>query len=385
MRLALFTDTYVPQMNGVALTLGRLTDYLNRRGVEHLVFTPKCTDEMAYSELIRPVPSVPFFLYPECRIALPNIISLRSELDRFRPHLLHMATPFNIGLCGLHYARKHRISHVASYHTHFDRYLTYYRMKRAVPLYWTYMKWFHQSCDATFVPSTDTMQHLHAQGFDRMLLWSRGVDCALYTPDKHTNAVRERYGITAPYLLLYVGRIAPEKDIDTLSAVMRTLPDSLKERVHWLIVGDGPQLDELREQAPSNVTFAGYKQGEELAEIYASSDLFVFPSSTETFGNVVQEAMASGLPVIAANSGGVRDMIVPGKTGTLCEPRQPESFIQAIDAFVNAPEQGADFRQAARSFALGRSWDAIFDKLLEDYEQIIDARQLGSKLGFYTA
>lgn len=385
MRLALFTDTYVPQMNGVALTLGRLTDHLHKRGVEHLVFTPKCTDEMAYSELIRPVPSIPFFLYPECRIALPNLLSIRSELDRFRPHLIHLATPFNIGLCGLHYARKHHLSHVASYHTHFDRYLAYYRMKRAVPFYWSYMKWFHQTCDATFAPSIDTIQQLQSQGFSNMLLWSRGVDCTLYTPDRRSSSVRDKYGITAPFLLLYVGRIAPEKDIDTLSAMMRDMPDSLKERVHWLIVGDGPQLPELREQAPGNVTFAGYKTGEELAEIYASSDLFVFPSSTETFGNVVQEAMASGLPVIGANSGGVRDMVAPGRTGTLCEPRQPESFIRAIEACVDDNAQMAGFRQAARTFALGRSWETIFDGLLQDYEQIIDARRIGSKLGFYTA
>ncbi|MDD9268921.1 glycosyltransferase family 4 protein [Paenibacillus sp. GCM10023248] len=385
MRLALFTDTYVPQMNGVALTLGRLTDHLHRRGIEHLVFTPKCTDEMAYSELIRPVPSVPFFLYPECRIALPNLLSLRSELDRFRPHLIHLATPFNIGLCGLHYARKHRISHVASYHTHFDRYLVYYRMKRAIPFYWSYMKWFHQSCDAIFAPSADTIRDLQSQGFANLLLWSRGVDCSLYTPERRSDAIRAKYGITAPFLLLYVGRIAPEKDIDTLSAVMREMPDSLKSRVHWLVVGDGPQLPELREQAPGNVTFAGYKQGEELAEIYASSDLFVFPSSTETFGNVVQEAMASGLPVIGANSGGVRDMVATGRTGMLCTPREPESFIRAIEACVDGSEQLAGYRQAARTFALGRSWEAIFDGLLQDYAQMIDARRIGSKPGFYTA
>jgi phosphatidylinositol alpha 1,6-mannosyltransferase len=385
MRLALFTDTFVPQMNGVALTLGRLTNYLHRRGVEHLVFMPKCPADVTYPDPVRPITSIPFFLYPECRIALPNVLGLRAELDRFRPHLLHLATPFNIGLCGLHYARKHRISHIASYHTHFDRYLEYYRMKQAVPLYWAYMKWFHQSCDATFAPSHDTIDTLHSQGFSRMLLWSRGVDCELYTPEKENNKVRERYAITAPLLLLYVGRIAPEKDIDTLSAIMRTLPDSLKARVHWLIVGDGPMLPELREQAPDNVTFAGYKQGEELAQLYASADIFVFPSSTETFGNVALEAMASGLPVIAADSGGVREMVLHGRTGALCSPRHPESFVREICTLVDDPERLASFSIEARKFALGRSWDAIFDKLLWNYEQIIDSRRIGKKLGFYSA
>jgi phosphatidylinositol alpha 1,6-mannosyltransferase len=385
MRLALFTDTFVPQMNGVALTLGRLTDYLNRRGVDHLVFSPKSTADQIYADPIRPITSIPFFLYPEVRLALPNLATLRNELNRFQPDLLHLATPFNIGLCGIHYARKHHIPHVASYHTHFDRYLSYYRMKPAVPLYWSYMKWFHQSCDATFAPSQDTIESLQHQGFNRMLLWSRGVDCTLYTPDKNSEDVRSRYGITAPYLFLYVGRIAPEKDIDTLSAIMKLLPDSVKKQVHWLIVGDGPQLAELREQAPDNVTFAGYKQGEELAQIYASADLFIFPSSTETFGNVVQEAMASGLPVIAANSGGVREMVQPGQTGVLCTPRQPQSFVQEICSLIEDSDRMANFRIEARSFAEGRSWDTIFDQLLHDYERVIDNRRISEKLGFYSA
>lgn len=385
MRLALFTDTFVPQMNGVALTLGRFTDYLNRRGIEHLVFSPKSTADMVYSDPIRPVTSIPFFLYPECRLALPNLAAIRTELNRFQPDLLHLATPFNLGLCGLHYARKHRISHVASYHTHFDRYLTYYHMKPAIPLYWSYMKWFHHSCDATFAPSRDTLDILQEQGMDRLLLWSRGVDCSLYTPEKKSLDVRERYGITAPYLFLYVGRIAPEKDIDTLSAIMTLLPDSVRSQVHWLIVGDGPQLQELREQAPSNVTFAGYKSGEELAQIYASADLFVFPSSTETFGNVVQEAMASGLPVVAANSGGVREMVSSGENGVLCAPRQPQSFVQEIISLVDDSDRLTKFRFEAREFALGRSWDAIFDQLLYDYEMIIDFRRIGKKSGFYSA
>ncbi|WNR42079.1 glycosyltransferase family 4 protein [Paenibacillus roseipurpureus] len=385
MRLALFTDTFVPQMNGVALTLGRFSQYLHRRGVEHLVFSPKSSADPGYSDDIRPITSIPFFLYPECRLALPNLLALRAELDQFQPDLMHLATPFNIGLCGLHYARKHRISHVASYHTHFDRYLSYYRMKAAVPLYWSYMKWFHQSCDATFAPSQDTISTLQEQGIDRLLLWSRGIDCTLYDPLKKSADVRTRYGITAPYLFLYVGRVAPEKDIDTLIGIMRTLPDSIKNQVHWLVVGDGPQLPELRQQAPKNVTFAGYQSGETLAQMYASADLFVFPSSTETFGNVVQEAMASGLPVIAANSGGVRDIVLNGQTGVLCTPRQPQSFVQGIASLLENPDRMTSFGVEARNYALGRSWDRIFDNLLHDYEQIVDFRRIGTKSGFYSA
>lgn len=385
MRLALFTDTFAPQMNGVSNTLQRLTIYLEQRGIEYLVFAPKSAPRDIYADPVRPITSIPFFLYPECRLALPNLLAIRTELDRFRPSLIHLATPFNLGLCGLRYAQSHSVPYVTSYHTHFDRYLEYYRMKGIIPLYWSFIKWFHRYCDATFAPSLDAMNTLHSHGVDRLKLWSRGVDCQIFTPEMRNNYIREQYGIKEPILLLYVGRIAPEKDIDILTTMMQTLPDSLKERVHWLVVGDGPLLSDLREQVPSNVTFTGYKQGEELSQLYASADIFVFPSSTETFGNVVLEAMASGLPVIAANSGGVKEIVIPDITGVLCEPRQPESFIKQLSHCINNPAKLASLGIEARRVALTRSWEAIFDDLIESYTQIIDSHQTINTSNIYTA
>ncbi|UQZ35977.1 glycosyltransferase family 1 protein [Paenibacillus sp. PK3_47] len=375
MRLALFTDTYLPQTNGVARTLHRLTGYLNRRGIEHLLFTPKSAPEEGYADPVRTVASIPFFLYPECRLALPSMSSIHNELKAFHPDLLHMATPFNLGLCGLRYARKQNLPHVASYHTHFDRYLEYYRMRRIVPLYWKYMKWFHRTCDAILAPSQETVDYLQNQGFNRLRTWSRGVDCSLYTPDKRSSTVRERYCVSAPLLLLYVGRIAPEKDITTLLLAMRQLPESIAAAVHLLVVGDGPLLPELQEQAPDNVTFAGSKYGEELAELYASADMFVFPSATETFGNVVLEAMASGLPVIAADAGGSRDLIVPGVTGTVFAAHQPGTLVQEICAAVLHPGLRAAMGAEGRKQALCRSWEQIFDGLIRNYENVIESRR----------
>ncbi|MDQ0196610.1 glycosyltransferase family 4 protein [Paenibacillus wynnii] len=385
MRLAIFTDTFLPQTNGVARTLYRLTEHLNQRGIEHLLFTPKSAPEGTYADPIRPIASIPFFMYPECRLALPNMASIRSELNAFQPDLLHMATPFNIGLCGLRYAHKHGLPHVASYHTHFDRYLEYYRMKRIVPLYWKYMNWFHRSCDATFAPSSETLDTLRHQGFDHLKLWSRGIDCQLYTPQKRSNDVRERYGITAPLLLLFVGRIAPEKDISTLELAMQKLPESMHSQVHWLVVGDGPLGSDLRTRVPLNVTFTGYKHGEELAQLYASADLFVFPSSTETFGNVVLEAMASGLPVIAANAGGVTDLVVSGRTGILVKPRCADAIVREILNWINRREQLAVMGLEGRRLALSRSWENIFDGLISDYEEIIDIKRTQRTARIFTA
>ncbi|KWX71277.1 glycosyltransferase family 4 protein [Paenibacillus jilunlii] len=386
MRLALFTDTFLPQTNGVARTLGRLTGHLNRRGIEHLLFTPKSAPEDSYPDPVRPVASIPFFLYPECRLALPSMSSIQSQLNAFQPDLLHMSTPFNIGLCGLRYAHRQGLPHVASYHTHFDRYLEYYRMRRIVPLYWRYMKWFHRTCGATFAPSRETAEILREQGFERLRLWSRGVDCQQYSPDKRQAAsLRERYGISVPLVLLYVGRIAPEKDIATLLHALQLLPESVAAGVHLLVVGDGPLLPELRAQAPRNVTFTGVKHGEELAELYASADLFVFPSSTETFGNVVLEAMASGLPVVAAGAGGSKELVMPGRTGALFQPQEPGSLAEEICRLSSDSTLRTAMGSEGRIQALGRSWEQIFDGLIRDYEEIIDSRRIKASAQIFSA
>ncbi|MBT2293333.1 glycosyltransferase family 1 protein [Paenibacillus albidus] len=385
MRLALFTDTFLPQTNGVARTLHRLTGHLHRRGIEHLLFTPRSAPEDSYADPVRPIASIPFFLYPECRLALPNTAQIQHELQAFQPDLLHMATPFNLGLCGLRYAQRHQLPHVVSYHTHFDRYLAYYRMDRMAPLYWKYIRWFHRSCDSTLAPSRETVTSLRMQGINRLRLWSRGIDCQLYSPLKRTPAVREQYGITAKLLLLYVGRIAPEKDIATLTRTMLQLPESMRRQVHFLIVGDGPLLPEMRAAAPDNVTFTGYKHGEELAALYAAADLFVFPSSTETFGNVVLEAMASGLPVIAADAGGVRDLVIPGRNGVMVKPGSAADLIRGICTWGAHPEALAAMGLEGQRMALERSWDTVFDTLIRDYEEVVETRRSRRERKIFTA
>ncbi|WP_240342958.1 MULTISPECIES: glycosyltransferase family 4 protein [Paenibacillus] len=379
MRLALFTDTYVPETNGVAGTLHRLSNHLNRKGIEHLLFTPQSVIEGNDAAPVRSVTNIPFFLYPECRIALPNRASIHRELKTFQPDLLHIATPFNMGLFGLRYALKHQLPHVISYHTHFDRYLEYYKLKSVIPLYWKYIQWFHRACDATLTPSQETLNSLQSKGIQRLKLWSRGIDCSLYSPDKRSSNMRTRYNITAPLILLYVGRIAPEKDIATLTLAMQQLPEHMQARVHWIIVGDGPLLPKMRMQSPPNVTFTGYLHGEDLAAMYASADLFVFPSSTETFGNVVLEAMASGLPVLAANGGGVKDLVTHHRSGVLFEPGNADALIREICLWGNHMDQLRTMGLEGRKLAEQRSWDHIFDRLVGDYEEAIENRRRRTK------
>jgi glycosyltransferase involved in cell wall biosynthesis len=376
LRIALFTDTFYPQVNGVALTLHRLTQHLTHRGIEHQVYVPETSEAALPSDNVYRMLSIPFMFYPECRIALPNIFKIRNQLDTFRPDLIHVATPFNIGLSGLFYGKRHHIPLVASYHTHFDRYLEHYHLQLAGPLFWRYIRWFHQHCVRTFAPSHETLALLNQQGISGLRLWNRGVDCHLFHPGRRHNGVRERYGIQEPLLFLYVGRLAPEKDIHVLTSIMNKLPESLAERIHWLIVGEGPMLNEMKEAGYPRVTYTGYLKGELLAEAYAAADLFIFPSSSETFGNVVLEALASGLPAIGARAGGVQEIIRHGENGLLCTPQDAGDFTKAIIALMDNPNLLRSMGAHGRRYAQTQSWDSIFDALLDNYQQATEEHRI---------
>lgn len=372
MKLALFTDTFVPQVNGVARTLKRLVNHLDKRQIDYQLFVPDSIEKTdLFASNIQTFTSLPFFLYPECRMALPNVFKIRRNLELFEPDLIHITTPFNIGLSGLHYGKKHNIPMVGSYHTHFDHYLRYYKLTFMSEMLWKYLRWFYSGFEKTFVPSVETKNHLHLRGFSSIDIWSRGVDCSLYDPAKR----KENDSLSATsstYTLLYVGRMAPEKDLNTLCQVMKQLPQALREQIHWIFVGDGPMLPELKEEfQTANVTFTGYLQGEALASVYAKADLFVFPSVTETFGNVVLEALASGTPAIVANKGGVKEIVQHGKTGMVCEAGQAESFVNAISQVLSQRTIRNQMGYDARAYAKTQSWDVIFDGLLQQYERAI--------------
>ncbi|QFT90287.1 GDP-mannose-dependent alpha-mannosyltransferase [Bacillus sp. THAF10] len=376
MKIAIFTDTFTPEVNGVAKTLKRFTTYLDSKGIEYRVFAPESPSKDLFSSQVHRFASLPFFLYPECRLAIPNMLSVKTELLKFQPDLIHVATPFNIGLCGLHYAKKLNIPVVGSYHTDFDKYLDYYDLPFLTKVLWSYMRWFHRPLRKIFVPSTSTQDHLRKHGFTNTSIWPRGVDCSIFQPTHSSNHLKNKYHIKEKYVLSYVGRLAPEKDIALLPEIQAALPASIRHDVHWLLVGDGPLKQELHKKAPPNITFAGFQSGDGLSEIYAGSDLFVFPSATETFGNVVLESLASGTPVVGADAGGVRTIIQQGVTGHLCKPKDVSSFAAAIHSLLSDHEKRDQMSIAGRQYALEQSWDAIFEKLLKDYESALMEEKL---------
>lgn len=372
MKIAIFSDTFYPDINGVAQTLKKFTNYLEEQHISYKVFAPNPASNEYVSDHIHRLKSRSFFLYPECRLAFPNFIQVKSEIEQFSPDLIHVATPFTVGLCGLYFAKKYNIPLVGSYHTDFNDYLHFYDLEFLTNPLWKYMKWFHNPFKKLFVPSIDTLEKLKNRGFRNLEIFPRGVDCQLYHPNYSKEDVFNRYGISKRFLLTYVGRLAPEKDLKTLMIVANSLPPEMNKQVHWLIAGDGPLFEELQQSALPNMTFTGYLKGTGLAEVYSATDLFIFPSPTETFGNVALEALASGTPVIGANAGGVKHIISNGVTGQLCEPGNTEEFVNRIGQLLgNAP-----FRHQmslnARKYALTQRWDQIFDDLLNQYSEVID-------------
>ncbi|MBE3593527.1 MAG: glycosyltransferase family 1 protein [Candidatus Carbobacillus altaicus] len=378
MRIALFTDTFDPEINGVARTLTRLHRALQQRGIETLVIAPEYPQQSATDTLfdhsVQRNLSFPFLPYPEVRLSLPRPFYLKKKLDAFAPTLCHIATPVNLGLYGKSYCQARRIPMVASYHTHFDRYLHYYNLGWMLPVLNEYMKWFHQPMKRIYAPSNETIEHLKAQGFARLELFSRGVDTVEFAPleQAECRVLRQNLGIgehTTVYL--YVGRLAVEKDLDILKDALLAIPDEALHNMLFLFVGDGPLRAGLEQALQGKpVRFLGFRKGKELANLYALADWFVFPSSTETFGNVVLEALASGTPVIGVNAGGVKELIRHDENGFLLPPRNADAL---KDALINLAVRSGirhRLRTGARNSALLRSWDAIFDRLVESYHEV---------------
>ncbi len=378
MRIAYFTDTYLPQINGVSNTLEKLGDYLTKQDIKHMFFAPQYQEELGFesnSPVVR-FKSISLPFYPECRISIPIYANLCRLADKFKPDIVHLTDPLGIGLAGLRYARDRGIPIVASFHTNFDAYLKYYNLEYLEVPVWGLFKWFHGFGTINFCPSQDTLQVLASKGIENLSIWARGVDTEKYNPSRRSPAVREQLKSKNKISFLYVGRLAAEKDLDILMNAIDRVNSCYAGQVQFVFVGDGPLAKSMKDRAQDNVVFTGYLRNEELSAVYASCDVFVFPSSTETFGNVVLEAMASGLPVIAVNAGGVKDNVFHEYNGLICVPRDADSLAEAIVQVAKDKKLRDTLTANALSYAEMKSWNKIFDQLVASYAKVLQQAKL---------
>lgn len=376
MRIALFTDTFPPTVNGVARTLGRLVRHAVDRGHQVAVISTRVSQgPWEHATHHHQLPGVPMPVYPELQIARPLDRAGKRLLTAFHPDLVHIATESTVGWSGRSWARKNRIPLVSSFHTDFPAYLAGYGFGGLERPVWRGLKAFHSRARITFCPSTATRNQLRRHGFSHDIrIWSRGVDTEQFSPEYRRDEVRREVAPGAEKILVYTGRLAPEKRLDVLMEAFPLVRRALGSGVALVLVGDGPWMGRLREQAGEGVHFLGYRRGVALAEAYAAGDVFAFPSDTETFGNVVTEALASGLPVVAPARGGVVDSVIPDRTGILVPPRDSQAFADALVRLLTDDPLRTRLAAGARAFAEARSWASILDGLLEDYRDALEGR-----------
>ena len=368
MRLAFFTDTFLPQINGVSNTLRYYSQYLTEKQIEHVFYTPDYKENEADTgeyPVVR-FPSVPFALYPQVRLALPSQAAIKKHLREFDPDVVHIVTEFGLGLSGLKAARQMDIPIVMSYHTNFDQYLSHYGLTLLEEPLWQYMKWFHSFASVNFCPSYNTLSKLTFRGIQNLAVWSRGIDRSRFSPDFRSDALRRQLHAEGKLLYLYVGRIAAEKGIDVYAQSIQQFNTRHPNQVQFVFTGDGPYLQTLKDMNIENVHCTGALRGRALCEIYASCDVFVFPSDNETFGNVMLEAMASGAPGICVDAGGLKDFTTHGENAYVIPPRNAAALTDAMAAMRNKHLRDS-LRQGALRTAGQRSWSSIFDDLLMQY------------------
>jgi len=368
MRIALFAETFLPKWDGIAHTLCRLLEHLAAAGHTSIMFAPRGAPSVYAQTPIVGLPCFRFPLYPDLRL-VPPLVHVEKQLQAFHPDLIHVVNPVSLGWVGLRHARKLDLPVVASYHTNVPDYAVRYGLPWLRKPLWAYFRRIHNQADLNLCPSRFTRDELVAHGFERIRLWGRGVDTQRFHPAHRTAEWRNYLSGGQPDapLLLFVGRVALEKRIDWLRPLFETLPQA-----RLAIVGDGParrQIEKLFANTPT--VFTGYLQGEALARAYASADLFVFPSATETFGNVVLEAMASGLPVVVARAGGPVDHVRHGENGLTFDPNDLQDMLEQVQRLVLTPGLIQTLGANARAYAETQTWTAILDGLLKDYESVI--------------
>ncbi len=372
LRLAIFSDTYPPQINGVAPTLARLVKAVEARGGAVKVVTVSDPEAPSDAQVER-WPSIPFWAYPQLQMAAPRRDRALDLIEHWKPNLIHSTTEFGVGLGGLVAAREKRVPLVTSYHTHFTAYLRHYKLSVLGTIGWPYLRWFHNAGRITWAPSEMVRNELASNGFSNTRVWSRGVDPNQFHPKFRSDDLRARLGVAPDGVLaVYVGRMAPEKGIHVALEGMRQVMARNGSKVSFALAGHGPDEARCRETAPPGTVFMGRLTGRALSEFYASADIFVFPSITETFGNVVLEAMSSHLALVAPDWGATTELATP-HTSLQFPAHDPAALADRVERLVNDAPLRRRLSDAAFAVAATRTWDAVFDGLVADYREALKA------------
>jgi phosphatidylinositol alpha 1,6-mannosyltransferase len=371
-RVALLAEAFLPKVDGVSKTAFLTLRYLQQTGREVLVFAPDIAIQSMGDTRIIPLPSLGFPNVPETRVALPNPLIAR-ELHAFKPDLIHMFSPALMSVSGMVNGRYMNVPIIANYQTDLPGYAPVYGFPEFTQhLMHDWLRYIHNGCHLTLAPSTHTMHELQRWGYRRLRRWGRGVNGERFNPLHYRAEMRAKLlnGRDPNSLLcIYVGRLATEKRVDLLVEVAQT------PGVALTIIGDGALREDLERMfADTGTHFTGYMFGSELAEAFASADVFLFTGPNETFGQVVQEAMASGLPSIVINQGGAQDLVESGVNGYVCPPH-PGAFAEAVRTLRDNSSLRREMSKNARKLVENRSWEAIMGQLEGYYAEAVNLNE----------
>jgi len=379
MRIAIITENFLPKMDGVTRTLAKLLEHLQQTGHSTMLLGPDSgMEEYAGAEIVGTA-GLPFPFYPELKFNFFRPLFMR-RLGEFRPDIIHLVDPVILGATGLAAARFFNVPLVSSYHTNLAAYCEHFGFPLLTRPMWSYNRFVHNQCAMTFCPSPSTAAMLRLEGFEHLRIWPRGVDTSIFKPERRSVELRASWlgrETENKTVLLYVGRVSWEKNLRLLVQAYRGMNHS---NCHLVIVGEGPASVEMQQElADLPVTFTGYLTGEALATAYASSDIFAFPSRTETFGQVVLEAMASGLPVVGLVAEGVCDLIESERTGLLVNDSHIQEDEQIIDyrvcleRLVQSTQKRHEMSSAALLEAQRRSWFVAMESLVRGYKEVAES------------
>ena len=381
LRVALFSGNYNYVRDGANQALNRLVGYLLRQDVKVRIYSPTVKEPAfpATGDLVS-IPSVPIPGRSEYRLPLALPARVRRDLADFNPNVVHVSSPDIVGHRAVTWARRRKIAAVASVHTRFDTYLAYYHLQALEPLARDIMRRFYHRCEVVLAPAESTAAILRAQRMNRdIALWARGVDREQFNPDRRDMEWRRSIGIADEEMVIaFLGRIVMEKGLDVFSDAIHAFRErGYSPRV--LVIGEGPARPWFEEQLPQAI-FTGQLTGAELAHALASADLFLNPSITEAFGNVTLEAMACGLPVVAAESTGATNLVRDKVTGTLVDGTDVDEFADALEAYARDPDLRRRHGEAGLAIARTMDWDTINASVIRAYKHAIDKRERLSRM-----
>jgi phosphatidylinositol alpha 1,6-mannosyltransferase len=369
-RIAVVTESFLPTINGVTNSVCRILEHFAATGHQALVITPGPGPADYAGHQVVAVPGIALPGYRSFVLGLPTA-RLERLLADFAPDVVHLASPVSLGAAGGAAARKLGVPSVAVFQTDVAGFARRYGFRGADRAIWAWLRHVHRQADRTLVPSSATLDQLRRRGIERLAMWRRGVDTRRFDP-AHRAAGPRADLVPGEVLVGYVGRLAGDKRVHLLANIA-DLPG-----VRLVVVGDGPAANRLRNLLPT-AHFPGFLTGEELSTMYASLDVFVHTGADETFCQAIQEAMASGVPVVAPAAGGPLDLVQPGRTGLLYDPDSMQGLRTAVGHLAGQPELRAAYGRRARAAVVGRTWQRVGDELLGHYTDVLAARMPGTQ------